>query len=218
VEPPSHLAGARWDGVARDADADAFDESQPVPATTVTLVEGASFTICGPDGGIDGAGVAGLFVGDTRICSRMVLSIDEGGIVPLTFAVRSPSSASFVGRTSDRRLLVFRDLWVGQGMRVDLRIRNLSHEARPATVRLFVEADLAELFAVKKGVAQRVRTPCGAEDGELRFGGDGWRRGLIVHATRRCTRPRRRRDPVADRARTETDVGGMRRAHGAPRW
>jgi glycogen debranching enzyme len=183
VRPPSDLADARWGGVVRDVEPDAFDESQPVPATTVTLVEGASFTICGPDGGIDGGGVAGLFVGDTRICSRMVLSVDGGGVEPLTLATRSPSSASFVGRTFDKKLLVFRDLWVGQGMRVDLRIRNLARESRPATVRLSFEADLADLFAVKKGAATPVQTPSEADGTDLRFPGDGRRRGLIVHAT-----------------------------------
>jgi glycogen debranching enzyme len=181
VRPPSDLADARWGGVVRDVEPDAFDESQPVPASTVTLVEGASFTICGPDGGIDGGGVAGLFVGDTRICSRMVLSIDGGGVEPLTLATRSPSSASFVGRTFDKKLLVFRDLWVGQGMRVDLRIRNLARESRPATIRIHFEADLAELFAVKKGVALPVQTPCEVDGSDLRFPGDGRRRGFIVH-------------------------------------
>ncbi len=182
MKPPSDLA-ARWGGVVRDVEPDPFDESQPVPATTVTLVEGASFTICGPDGGIDGGGVAGLFVGDTRICSRMILSIDGGGVEPLTLATRSPSSASFVGRTFDKKLLVFRDLWVGQGMRVDLRIRNLARESRPATIRLFFEADVADLFAVKKGMTTPVQTPSEAEGTDLRFPGDGRRRGLIVHAT-----------------------------------
>ncbi|HUF58777.1 MAG TPA: glycogen debranching N-terminal domain-containing protein [Actinomycetota bacterium] len=183
MEPPSQLAGAPWGGATPGVEPDAFDESQPVPASTVTLVEGATFTICGPDGDLDGSGVAGLFVGDTRICSRLVLSIDGDGVEPLTLAARSPSSATFVGRTFDKRLLVFRDLWVGQGMRIDLRIRNLAREVRPVTVRLSVEADLAELFTVKKGEAPAVETPCTAEGGELRFDGDGRRRGLIVHTT-----------------------------------
>ena len=116
MEPPSKLAGVPWGGATQGVEPDAFDESQPVPASTVTLVEGATFTICGPDGDIDGSGVGGLFVGDTRICSRLVLSIDGDGVEPLTLAARSPSSATFVGRTFDKRLLVFRDLWVGQGI------------------------------------------------------------------------------------------------------
>ena len=86
MRPLSDRPRTPWGGLVRDVEPDSFDESQPVPAATVTLVEGASFTICGPDGGVDGGGVAGLFVGDTRICSRMVLSIDGGGVEPLTFA------------------------------------------------------------------------------------------------------------------------------------
>lgn len=183
MQPPSDVADARRGSVVRDVEPDAFEESQPVPVTTVTLVEGASFTICGADGGIDGGGVAGLFVGDTRICSRMLLSIDGGSVEPLTLATRSPSWVAFVGRTFDKKLLVFRDLRVGQGMRVELRIRNLARESRPATVRLSLEADLADLFDVKKGVAPSVRTPCEADGGDLLFPGDGRRRGLIVHAT-----------------------------------
>src|SRR6185436_12089552 len=100
-----------------------------------------------------------------------------------TLATRSPSSASFVGRTFDRKLLVFRDLRVGQGMRVDLRIRNLAREQRPTRIRIAFEADLAELFAVKKGVALPVQTPCEAEGSTLRFPGDGRHRGFIVRAT-----------------------------------
>ena len=182
MQPPSDVAVPRWGNVVTDVEPDAFDESQPVPATTVTLVEGASFTICGADGGIDGGGVTGLFVGDTRICSRMLLSIDGGSVEPLTLASRSPSWASFVGRTFDRKLLVFRELRVGQGMRVEPRIRNLARESRRASIRLFLEADLADLFDVKKGVARSVSTPCEAEGGDLLFPGDGRRRGSMTRA------------------------------------
>ena len=158
MEPRTHTAGLPWGGDAPAAEPDAFDESQPVPASTVTLVEGATFTICGPDGDIDGSGVGGLFVGDTRICSRLVLSIDGDGVEPLTLAARSPSSATFVGRTFDKRLLVFRDLWVGQGMRVDLRIRNLAREVRPVTVRLLTRG--------RPRRAVRGQEGCGAGGGD----------------------------------------------------
>ena len=166
MQPPSDVAVPRWGNVVTDVEPDAFDESQPVPATTVTLVEGASFTICGADGGIDGGGVTGLFVGDTRICSRMLLSIDGGSVEPLTLASRSPSWASFVGRTFDRKLLVFRELRVGQGMRVELAsaTSRVSHAVRRSG--FFLEADLADLFDVKKGVARSVSTPCEAEGGD----------------------------------------------------
>ncbi|GIU97679.1 MAG: amylo-alpha-1,6-glucosidase [Actinomycetota bacterium] len=167
-------------GIAVDR---AVDESAPVPSATVTLVEGASFTICGPSGDIGGSSVEGVFVGDTRICSRFELAIDGEPVEALSLATRSPWSACFAGRSLDRRLLVLRDVWVGQGMRIDLRIRNLAHEPRNAEVRLRVGADLAELFSVKKGVAPVERVPCEVEDGALRFLRDGGRRGAIVRAS-----------------------------------
>lgn len=146
MERPAGRVGNPWGAVAqdrRDVEPDPFEESEPVPAATVTLVEGASFAIGGSGGDIERGGVEGLFVGDTRICSRMVLSIDGLVVEPLSLAVRSPSSATFVGRTADRRLLVFRDPWVGQGMRLDLRIRNLDREPRPASIRIALEAERA---------------------------------------------------------------------------
>ena len=63
-------------------------------------------------------------------------------------APRSPSSAAFVGRTIDRQL-VFRDLSVGRGMRVDLRVRNLAGAHREVEVALRMDTDLAGLFEVK---------------------------------------------------------------------
>jgi glycogen debranching enzyme len=166
----------------RDGEPDPFEESEPVPAATVTLVEGASFAIGGVGGDFERGGVEGVFVGDTRICSRLVLMIDGQTVEPLTYAVRSPSSATFVGRTADRRLLVFRDLWVGAGMRMDLRIRNLAKEPRTASIRLAIEADLADLFEVKRGSTSPDGIAGTAEGDELRFVGIDEHRGLIVRA------------------------------------
>jgi hypothetical protein len=93
------------------------EESQPVPAATVTLMQGSSFTICETSGDISDRGAEGLFVADTRICSKLVLTIDDAPVEPLAVASRSPFTASFVGRTADRAFLVFRDLWIGRGLR-----------------------------------------------------------------------------------------------------
>jgi glycogen debranching enzyme len=173
--------GDPWGTVAQDVqdvEPDAFEESEPVPATTVTLVEGASFAICGLRGDVESGGVEGLFVGDTRICSRLVLSVDGELVEPLTLAVRSPSSATFVGRTADRRLLVFRDLWVGQGMRLDVRIRNLAREPRRATIHVEVGTDLAGLFDVKRGSVPPARAGWEVDGDTVRIEDEGRRRGL----------------------------------------
>jgi glycogen debranching enzyme len=158
------------------------DESEPVPSATVTLVEGASFAICDAAGDITEGSVEGLFVADTRICSRLVLSVDGGPLDPLTVADTTPFEATFVARSRDRDLLVFRDMHVGRGMRLDIRVRNLSTAPRPFTATLAVRADLADLFEVKEGRAKSVSAPCEITSDGLLFADDSADRGLVVCA------------------------------------
>ena len=47
--------------------------------------------------------------------------------------------------------MVFRSRYVGQGMREDLQIRNFGAEPTACQVEGFVDADFADLFAVKEG-------------------------------------------------------------------
>jgi glycogen debranching enzyme len=158
------------------------EESEPVSPATITLVEGSSFTICDLGGDIVGRGVEGLYVADTRICSQLVLTVDDRMLEPLTVAVRSPFSASFVARTLDRSLLVFRDMWIGRGMCIEVRLRNLDQEPRTAEVRLAVGADLADLFEVKRGQpvpAAIHRTVTGSTASFVELDGQ---RGLVVRA------------------------------------
>jgi glycogen debranching enzyme len=156
------------------------EESEPVPAATVTLVEGETFAISDAGGDMASRGVEGLFVADTRVCSRLSLSVNGSPIEPLTVTKRAPFAASFVGRTSDRALLVFRDLWVGRGMRVDMRVRNLTTEACTVRLRVAVDADMADLFAVKEGREEPGATRCAATDGTLTFSAGDDHEGLIV--------------------------------------
>jgi glycogen debranching enzyme len=158
------------------------EESERVSPATITLVEGASFTICDLGGDIADRGVEGLYVADTRICSHLVLLVDDRRLERLTVAVRSPFAASFVSRTLDRAFLVFRDVWIGGGMRVDVRLRNLGPEPRTAVVRLAVGADLAGLFDVKRGQpvpASVHRTVTGSTTS---FAEPDGQRGLAVRA------------------------------------
>ena len=81
-----------------------------------------------------------------------MLTVDDRMLEPLDGGRRPvPFSASFVARTLDRALLVFRDVWIGRGMCIEVRLRNLDQEPRTAEVRLAVGADLADLFEVKQG-------------------------------------------------------------------
>jgi glycogen debranching enzyme len=160
------------------------EESEPVPHATVTLVGDASFLICDSSGDITGHSVEGLFVGDTRACSHLRLVVDQQTVEALGTSVDAPFAASFVGRTADRTLVVFRDLWVGKGLRMDVRIRNVTQQALSPTVSLDVAADLADLFAVKEGralegapVVVRMETADG-----VHFEDVDARRGLVVRA------------------------------------
>ena len=159
-----------------------IEESEPVPAATVTLVEGASFAICDTGGDMTGRGVEGVFVADTRVCSRLVLTIDDAPVEALAVTARSPFAASFVGRTEDRAFAVFRDLWVGRGMRADICVRNLTNEDGTVTVRVGIDADLADLFAVKEGRSAPVPVTRTAGDGFVSIVGEGGHRGLVVRS------------------------------------
>jgi glycogen debranching enzyme len=105
--------------------------------------------ICGRTGDVGEGPVDGVFVGDTRICDRLTLRLDGSPVVGLAVMQESPFHAALVGR--GRGLLIFRDHWVGNGLRSDLRIRNLSKECRSVRVSYEVGTDLAGLFDVKEG-------------------------------------------------------------------
>ncbi len=140
--------------------------------TAVTLVQGRSFAICDRGGDIDGSGPSGLFVGDRRIASHLVVTVDGAPVQPLAWASDEPFHARFVGRVGDGAgapapLLVLRDLWVGRGLRTDITLRHESDEERPVTVSVLVGSDLAVLFAVKEGRADSTVRPATIVDGRI---------------------------------------------------
>lgn len=122
-----------------------------------TLVEGASFVVCGPGGDINGDGPEGLFVRDARLLSRWHLRIDGQRPEPLAGFSEEPFVGVFVARAPLRAgrveptLLVERRRYLGGGMREDIVLRN--HGPEPAGVSLTIEVgcDLADLFEVKLG-------------------------------------------------------------------
>ena len=52
------------------------DESPAVPVASLTLIEGTSFVICDGAGDMGDGPVDGVFVGDTRVCERLTLTIN----------------------------------------------------------------------------------------------------------------------------------------------
>ena len=126
-------------------------------AGSVTLVDESTFTISGRTGDIVPGGAQGLFVRDTRILSRLELVVNGSHPQPLSAVHDTPFSATFVSRNppppgrADSTLMVFRSRYVGQGLREDLTVRNFGDEPTFCSVELLVDADFADLFAVKEG-------------------------------------------------------------------
>ena len=140
---------------------------QPVPATTVTLVEGATFVIAVGDGDIDPGGVEGLFVGDTRICSALHLRDRRRDVVePLSVGI----ALAVLGRVrrSDGRSdsLVFRDLSVGQGHARGPARPQPRPGATRGTSRLSAGGTTWRPVRGEEGFARAVSTPCRAEGGD----------------------------------------------------
>jgi glycogen debranching enzyme len=152
---------------------------------SVTLVDESTFAISNRAGDFVPGGAHGLFVRDTRVLSRLELRIDGRSLEPLGSVSTDPFTATFVGRghpipgRADSTLMAFRSRYVGQGMREDLQVRNFGDEPTVCTIEGFVDADFADLFAVKEG---RVGSD---PDGEITRHVDGacltisYRRGSI---------------------------------------
>lgn len=135
-----------------------FDGSPPVDdsRTAVTLVEGSTFCIGQPTGDVRPGPPHGLFFKDTRILSRWEMRIDGHPLQPLMVEHSDPFAATFVCRArprqghADATILVQRRRYVGDGMREEVVLENLSNEAAGCAVTVLVDADFADLFEVKE--------------------------------------------------------------------
>ncbi|KAA8880528.1 amylo-alpha-1,6-glucosidase [Nocardia colli] len=123
----------------------------------VTLVEGSTFCISDTSGAISPNRPAGLFVRDTRVLSHWRLTVDGLEPQPLTVRYDEPYSATLLARTApragtaDSTALVIIGRHVGDGMREDLVVRNLSGAPLDCAIKLELDADFADLFEVKEG-------------------------------------------------------------------
>jgi glycogen debranching enzyme len=161
-----------------------------VGGEAVTLVEGSSFCVGDSSGDIGSGSPQGVFFMDTRIVSTWRVTLDAAGLDHLAAFVDAPHHATFLGRGrshspgQESALLVQRERYVGAGMREDIIVRNVGRE--PATVRVdvHVDADFADLFAVKEG---RTLPPT---DREVRVGDGVLELERVMEASRRGVRVR----------------------------
>ena len=142
----------------------------------VTLVEGSAFCLSARSGDIHPGGPLGVFVLDRRVLSRLELTIDEQPVEPLAVTVGEPFAATFVGRgrpdagRADSALLVLRERQVESGLRETITLRHFGTTPRTVDLRLALDADFADLFAVKEGRAtQHGGELAAAPPGGVRF-------------------------------------------------
>lgn len=165
------------------------EESSSISAELVTLVHGTTFAILDRRGDLCGRnGPQGLFVGDTRVCSELVLLIDGEAPEPLTVSVVGPGEAAFAGRSGDGATFIRRCWSVGAGATCELQLLSRSQSARTVRVELGMTSDFADLFAVKDGrapghVAARRDEATAAPPGtEVRLEQADGHRGVVLRA------------------------------------
>ena len=123
---------------------------------SVTLVEGASFSISSSSGDIAPSGAQGLFFEDTRFVSTWRVRLDDEDLQNLAVISTHPFAATFISRgnphpgQSDGTLLVERSRYVGNGMREDIVLRNLGRVPTACSIAFELDADFAHIFEVKE--------------------------------------------------------------------
>lgn len=125
----------------------------------VTLLEGATFCLSDEGGDIAGDAALGVFFRDARILSTWRLRIDGEPLLPMAHERNEPFAATFITRArpgdgrADSTVLVVRHRLVGDGLREEITVRNLGLAEADLNLTLDVDADFADLFAVKEGRA-----------------------------------------------------------------
>jgi glycogen debranching enzyme len=165
------------------------DEPAVPTAGPVTMVEGSTFCVSGRSGDMDPAQPQGLFYRDTRVLSGWQLRAHDRDLQVLAVLVQDPFRAVFVSRAmpegSQTNLLVERTRLIGEGMREDLRVRNLSARPIRTTLTLRVAADFADLFEVKESRVESRGELSTQPDGDaltIGYHRDGLHRGVRVSA------------------------------------
>jgi glycogen debranching enzyme len=131
-------------------------------AGAITLVEGPAFSISLASGDMAPGFPHGLFFRDTRFLSELRLRVNGQWPEPLAATTIDPFSASFVLRDqprpglADSALMIFRNRYVGRGMREDVTLRNYGLEPALCVLELSVAADFADLFEVKEGRVEKL--------------------------------------------------------------
>lgn len=147
----------------------------------LTLIDGTTFVIASRGADILDGGADGLYMLDTRVLSRLTVSLDGHPVEPLSTTLDSPFAATCIGRgipepgQADAPLAVFRRLAVGNGLHAEIEVRNYASHPRRATVAISAAADFAGLFDVKGGRPSPVSSVAvSSTPGTIRLSGEHW--------------------------------------------
>lgn len=159
-------------------------DAAPRSTGDITAVSGSSFVSCSPDGSISPDRAQGWFAGDMRVLSRWRITIDGEQPEVLQARLVRPDTALLHLRPPPRmghptELLVSIERTVGEGMVDHLVFTNLTGQARDLTIRIEVDGDFADLFAVKDGRAQST----GPEQAGNGQAGRVWEDHVSIHAS-----------------------------------
>jgi glycogen debranching enzyme len=123
----------------------------------VTLVDGFTFCISDHTGDLFPGAAQGLFYRDTRILSTWQMRV-QGAVPHVLIVLRGAQcEATFISRVAvgdETEVLIERTRCLADGMREEIRLRNLGHRALRTTLQLRSGVDFANLFAVKEGKPQ----------------------------------------------------------------
>src|SRR6266536_2648006 len=154
-----HEATARQCGRARRQGPGAVQRGAHTPdehvmAGDLRILEGAAFCICDELGDLHGK-VEGLFAEDTRFLSSLKLTINgERPLLLSSDKIEYFSAAFFMrnplaGGLAQDVLSIRRERFVGDGMQDSFMVQNQGMERIEFDLALEVEADFADIFAVK---------------------------------------------------------------------
>jgi len=132
----------------------------PVPGLTTTIFRGSTFCLTDEIGDVVPGRPQWFFHHDTRLLSCWQLRLDGHKPELLRHLATAPAQDRFVLRVppprggSDTPLLVDRHRVLTTRLTEHVRVRNLTTVSRSVDVRLHVDPDFADVFAVKEGRAR----------------------------------------------------------------
>jgi len=155
---------------------------------SISILEGNTFVVSDSSGDIDASPVVpnGLFLGDMRLLSRWMLTVNGKKPTALSTDDLQYNSAQFflvipTGTIyDDSKVSLVRRRAVGQGFHEDVEIRNHGSVAVDLDLRIDAAADFADLFEVKDHLEKKGEFYRKTENGQLTL---GYRREKFVRET-----------------------------------